>query len=43
MSNANHNTVSRELPIGAINGWPMLFFNIAWMIAAVLLFLNRAG
>jgi len=43
MSNATHNVASREIPRGAISGWPMLFFNIAWVIAAVALFLNRGG
>jgi regulator of protease activity HflC (stomatin/prohibitin superfamily) len=43
MSNTFHNAASREIPRGAISGWPMLFINIAWVIAAIVLFLNRAG
>jgi regulator of protease activity HflC (stomatin/prohibitin superfamily) len=42
MPNVVHSIPSREIPTTAFNGWVMLFINIAWVITAVLVFLNGA-
>ena len=43
MPDVTHNPVSREIPATAFSGWPMLFFNIALMLAAAVLFVHGAA